>query len=156
MHSTKTFFRQLLKEIYEVSYTLFKLMIPVIIVVKILEELGGIEILSSILAPLMHWVGLPETMGLVWATTILTNIYAGLLVFVTFNAETPLTVAQVSVLGGMMLIAHGLPVEAAIAKKAYKEGRPIKDVALEMTDLSEKDLDRLLDPAALTRGGIQE
>ena len=45
---------------------------------------------------------------------------------------------------------------AAIAKKAYKEGRPIKDVALEMTDLSEKDLDRLLDPAALTRGGIQE
>lgn len=44
---------------------------------------------------------------------------------------------------------------AAIAKQAYKEGRPIKDVAREMTDLSDEELNRLLDPAALTRGGIQ-
>ncbi len=45
---------------------------------------------------------------------------------------------------------------AAIAKRAYAEGRPIKDVALEMTDLSEAELDRLLDPAALTEGGIRQ
>ena len=45
---------------------------------------------------------------------------------------------------------------AAIAKQAYKEGRPIKDVARENTDLSEEDLDRLLDPAKLTKGGIQK
>ena len=44
---------------------------------------------------------------------------------------------------------------AAIAKQAYREGRPIKDVAREMTDLSDEELDRLLDPAALTEGGIQ-
>jgi fumarate hydratase, class II len=44
---------------------------------------------------------------------------------------------------------------AKIAKKAYKEGRPIKDVAREMTDLSEADLARLLDPLTLTKGGIQ-
>jgi len=44
---------------------------------------------------------------------------------------------------------------AAVAKKAYAEGRPVKDVAREMTDLSDDELDRLLDPAALTRGGIQ-
>ena len=44
---------------------------------------------------------------------------------------------------------------AAIAKQAYQEGRPIKDVAREMTDLSDEELDRLLDPAALTEGGIQ-
>jgi len=44
---------------------------------------------------------------------------------------------------------------AAVAKKAYAEGRPVKDVAREMTDLSDEELDRLLDPAALTRGGIQ-
>ena len=42
---------------------------------------------------------------------------------------------------------------AAIAKKAYAEGRPIIEVAAEMTDLDEKRLARLLDPAALTRGG---
>ena len=44
---------------------------------------------------------------------------------------------------------------AAIAKKAYAEGRPVRDVAKEMTDLSDEELDRLLDPAELTRGGIK-
>jgi fumarate hydratase class II len=44
---------------------------------------------------------------------------------------------------------------AAIAKKAYAEKRPVKDVAREMTDLSDEELDRLLDPAALTTGGIK-
>ena len=45
---------------------------------------------------------------------------------------------------------------AAIAKKAYAEDRAIKDVAREMTDLTEAELDRLLDPAALTEGGIKQ
>jgi fumarate hydratase class II len=43
---------------------------------------------------------------------------------------------------------------AATAKKAYKEGRAILDVALETTGLSRKQLLALLDPAALTKGGI--
>jgi len=43
---------------------------------------------------------------------------------------------------------------AAIAKRAYAEERPILDVAREMSGLPEKELRRLLDPAALTRGGI--
>jgi fumarate hydratase class II len=42
---------------------------------------------------------------------------------------------------------------AAIAKKAYAEGRPILDVALEMTDLGVERLTKLLDPTQLTRGG---
>jgi fumarate hydratase class II len=44
---------------------------------------------------------------------------------------------------------------AAIAKQAYKEGRPIRDVAAKMTDLPPDELARLLDPAELTRGGIK-
>ena len=44
---------------------------------------------------------------------------------------------------------------AAVAKKAYSEGRPVKDVAREMTELTDEELDRLLDPAALTEGGIK-
>lgn len=43
---------------------------------------------------------------------------------------------------------------AAIAKRAYKEARPVLEVALEDSGLSEKQLRKLLDPAALTRGGI--
>jgi len=44
---------------------------------------------------------------------------------------------------------------AAVAKQAYKEGRPVKDVARELTDLSDEELDRLLDPSGLTEGGIK-
>ena len=44
---------------------------------------------------------------------------------------------------------------AAIVKKAYAEGRPIREVAREQTDLTEAELDRLLDALDLTRGGIK-
>ncbi|MDQ7075176.1 MAG: class II fumarate hydratase [Gammaproteobacteria bacterium] len=43
---------------------------------------------------------------------------------------------------------------AAIAKQAYRENRPVLEVALENTDLSEVELKRLLDPAKLTQGGL--
>lgn len=45
---------------------------------------------------------------------------------------------------------------AAIAKRAYKENRPVMEIAREDSGLSEQDLARLLDPAELTRGGIHE
>ncbi len=50
----------------------------------------------------------------------------------------------------------GYNAAAAIAKQAYQAGRPILDVAEEQTDLSREELERLLDPAALTRGGIPQ
>ncbi|MGR0278121.1 class II fumarate hydratase [Marinomonas dokdonensis] len=43
---------------------------------------------------------------------------------------------------------------AEIAKKAYKDGRPIVDVAEEATELSREELLKLLDPAKLTHGGL--
>ncbi len=50
----------------------------------------------------------------------------------------------------------GYELGAKIAKTAYAQGRSLKDVALEMTDLSAEELDRLLDPRQLTEGGIQQ
>jgi fumarate hydratase class II len=44
---------------------------------------------------------------------------------------------------------------AAVAKKAYKEGKPIREVAEAETDLSAKELAKLLDPLELTKGGIK-
>lgn len=48
----------------------------------------------------------------------------------------------------------GYELGAKIAKRAYAEGRSIKAVAAEMTDLSPEELDELLNPAKLTSGGI--
>ncbi|MCH1908046.1 class II fumarate hydratase [Stenotrophomonas sp. Y6] len=45
---------------------------------------------------------------------------------------------------------------AAIAKRAYREQRPVLEVAREDSGLPEAELKRLLDPAALTRGGIHD
>ena len=44
---------------------------------------------------------------------------------------------------------------AAIAKKAYAQGRPIREVARELTDLTDAELDRLLNAMELTKGGIK-
>jgi fumarate hydratase class II len=43
---------------------------------------------------------------------------------------------------------------AATAKQAYKQNRPILDVARETTGLSESKLKQLLDPLSLTKGGV--
>jgi fumarate hydratase class II len=48
----------------------------------------------------------------------------------------------------------GYEAAAKIAKRAYAENRPVLEVAIEMTDLGEKKLRKLLDPAVLTKGGI--
>ncbi len=49
----------------------------------------------------------------------------------------------------------GYELGAQIAKTAYAQGRTLKEVALEMTDLNAEELDELLDPRKLTEGGIQ-
>ncbi|MCW8889285.1 MAG: hypothetical protein OQL20_01335 [Sedimenticola sp.] len=110
--------KALLRDIYQVTSTLFKIMIPTLLLVKLLEEVGGVAVIAQLLGPVMAWVGLPESMGLVWATTLLTNIYTGMIIFFNVAQSESLTVAQVTVIGTMMLMAHTLPIEARIAQKA--------------------------------------
>ena len=43
---------------------------------------------------------------------------------------------------------------AQIAKAAYAQGRPVLDVAAEMTSIPRNELKKLMDPAKLTKGGI--
>jgi fumarate hydratase class II len=50
----------------------------------------------------------------------------------------------------------GYELGARVAKRAYAEGRSLKDVAAEMTSLPREELDRILDPALLTQGGIRK
>ena len=110
--------KEILKETGSTYFTLIKILIPISIIVKILSYFGAIEIIGSYLASTMGLVGLPGEFGFVWATTMVANIYGGLLVFVQLSLTNTYTVAQVTILGAMMLIAHTLPVEARIAQKA--------------------------------------
>ena len=110
--------KSIVKETAYTTFELLKIMIPVSIIVKLLKETGVIEFIGMGLSPVMEIVGLPGDYGLVWATAMITNIYGGLIVFFNLFVDSPLTVAQVTVLASMMLLAHNLPVEVRITQKA--------------------------------------
>ncbi len=103
-------------EVLSVYATLLKVMVPALIVVKALDMVGGTRWLAWLLSPAMQLAGLPDTMGIVWAAAMLANIYTAMIVFAGIAAHEPLTVAQVTVLGTMILVAHSLPVEGAVAR----------------------------------------
>ncbi|MHB8709671.1 MAG: nucleoside recognition domain-containing protein [Desulfuromonadales bacterium] len=111
-------FGDCLNQAVRTSYVLFRIIVPIAIGVRLLELTGAIELLGQLLAPVMALVGLPGSMGLVWATTLVTNLYGGMVVFAGVAPGAGLTVAQVTVLATMMLIAHAIPVEASIARQA--------------------------------------
>jgi hypothetical protein len=106
------------KEALSSTGTLLKIMVPISIIVKILSEFGVIDTIGEVLSPVMRLVGLPGEFGLVWATALLTNIYGGLLVFFTLSTSHSYTVAQVTVLATIILLAHTFPIELRIAQKA--------------------------------------
>jgi hypothetical protein len=109
---------KVLREAVHVSLGLFKIMIPILILVKALQELGWITYMALPLEPLMEIVGLPQEMGLVWATGMLNNIYGAAVVFLTLAPEHTLSIAQVTILSTMVLVAHALPIEVRIAQES--------------------------------------
>lgn len=108
--------RKVVNDFYQITVTLFKVLIPALIVVRLLEQAGMVDLIAQLLAPLMHLIDLPPLAGLIWATAMLTNIYAGLVIMITYASDW--TLAQVTCMGMLMLGAHNLLVEVSIARKA--------------------------------------
>ena len=109
--------RETARETFVISRDLFKIMVPVLLLVKAVELLGGTGYLAAMISPLMASLGLPPEMGVVWAGTLLSNIYTGMVLFVSEPVAAQLSVLQVTVLGILMLVAHALPVELSVARK---------------------------------------
>lgn len=118
MNKLYTIAKELLRNALSASMELFKVMVPIIIGIRVLQELDLIRYLAMPLEPVMGLLGLPAEMGLVWASAMINNIYTGIIVLASLVGENPLTAAQATVLGVLMLVAHGLPVECAIARKS--------------------------------------
>ena len=128
--------KELTKSSFEITYELFIVMIPTLIVVKILDEIGFVEILNKMFAPLMFLLGLPEAISLVFTTSMLTSPYAGLIVFSGLPADMPFTAAQASVLGLLILFTHSLPIEVIICRKAGVRARAMIFIRLGLGILS--------------------
>jgi fumarate hydratase class II len=97
--------------------------------------------------------------NLLESITVLANA-SGLLAEKVLKGFTPNTWHTENLLGrNLMLVTSLNPIvgydkAAEIAKKAYAESRPIKEVAAELTGMSAEELDKILDPKRLTKGGI--
>lgn len=121
---------------YEITLELFKVMIPTLIVIKILEEIGFVQVLNTFCAPLMLLLGLPEAISLVFTTSMRTSPYAGLIIFSGLPIDETFTAAQASVLGLLILFTHSLPIEVIICRKAGVRARAMIFVRLGLGVLS--------------------
>ncbi|MBL4739609.1 MAG: hypothetical protein JKY12_01360 [Sneathiella sp.] len=104
-------------ESLHVYWGLLKIMAPVMIIVEIGIRFGIVDIISKWCEPVMSLVGLPAETALVLATNLLVGIYGAGAALVTLSGDISLTVANMTVLGGMLLFAHSLPIEQTLVKK---------------------------------------
>ena len=111
-------FQSVLKDIVIVSWALFRVMIPTLIIVKVAQETGLVDWLNYIFNPITQLIGLQEELTIVLTTTILTNPYAGLMVLASIGIPEGFTISQASVLASFMLFTHAMPVELAISRQA--------------------------------------
>lgn len=91
-------------------------MIPIMILVRIAEAYGLVDAMGPTLEPIMGLMGLPPETGIVWVSALLVGIYAGFGALPVL-AGVEMSMAQISILASIMLIAHALPIEQAIVKR---------------------------------------
>ena len=98
-------FRRICVDIITVSWALFRVMIPTLIVVKMAQETGLVYWLNLAFDPITQFIGLQKEFTIVLTTTILTSPYTGLAVLAGLPLDNGLTSAQASVLGLLILFA---------------------------------------------------
>lgn len=112
------YLKDLTSRSWRTGIILLKIMLPVMVLMRILDEFGFSQMLGDLLGPAMSLFGLPAETGLIWAITLLVGLYAGLGALIATLPTMDFTVAQMSVFASMLLFAHMLPTEQAIAYRA--------------------------------------
>ncbi|HET8597130.1 MAG TPA: nucleoside recognition domain-containing protein [Castellaniella sp.] len=98
--------------------TIARIMVPVMVIVYVADRFGLVRLAGEALAPAMALLGLPPQAGIIWATTIITNIYGGMASMAALSDSLQMNVAQISALGAMMLFAHNVPTEQSVVRRA--------------------------------------
>jgi hypothetical protein len=114
----KQFLKNSFSEIKVICVPLYKILIPFIFIIKILEEIGVVKLISNFFEPVVQLMGLPAELGIVWVTAVIINVYAGIVVFINVVPTLDLTVAQITVLTLIILIAHNILVESSVSRAA--------------------------------------
>ncbi len=103
-----------LKDAVKSSGGIFKIMLPVSLLMAILNYLGIVDRLSVLLQPVSGLVGLSGQSILVLISGYLINTYSAIALMITLE----LSMKEISILSAMILLSHTLPVELSIQKKA--------------------------------------
>lgn len=118
----KSFLIDVLLKTKNTSLDLFKIMVPIVLAIKILQEINLLEYIVHPFNYIMQLVGLPEIYSLVWLGAIFNTCYMAMTLVAVFFQEYPLTVEQITVLGFMVLVSHSLFIEGAIVHKFKVNG----------------------------------
>lgn len=120
-----TFFNEIFenfKKAIGMTGFLIKIILPVSLAIKLLQELGLISWVAKGLAPVMNLVGLSGELGIIWITSMLTNIYGGLITLFNMSSYRSFTAGEITILATMILIAHSMIVETKVLSKAGGKG----------------------------------
>lgn len=98
---------------YATSKWLLSIMIPVSFAVLLLNYTGILSLVSSYLAPLFEFMGLPGESAFVLLTSIFTNVYTAIAVISSLELEGRV----LTILAAMCLVSHGFFIETAVLKK---------------------------------------
>ena len=99
MEKSKKILVNIFQETTKIFWILFKVILPVVIIIRVLELIGAIPFLAKFLEPLTSFIGIDGSLGLVWMAAILVNIYAGLAAFASLQAIFDYTIAETKILG---------------------------------------------------------
>lgn len=102
------------KDSIKTSLGIFKIMLPVSLLMTILNAIGIVDYLSAFFQPIAVLLGLGGQSILVLLSGYLINTYSAIALMISLE----LSLKEISILSAMILLSHTLPVELSIQKKA--------------------------------------
>ncbi len=103
-----------LKKGLSITWELSKVIVPVYFIITIFQYTPVMDWIAEVMEPIMYMVGLPGEASLPLVLGMFLNIYAAIGAILPLGMGT----REITIIAAMLLMAHSLPMEAAVSKKS--------------------------------------